>query len=34
MSSNAEIAMQDELIFNRVNSLLEKYDFNGEMNMI
>ncbi len=34
MSSKAGVKMTDELKFDRSKSLLEKYDFNGEMNAI
>ncbi len=34
MSSKAGIAFDEEMKFDRKNSLLEKYDFNGEMNAI
>ena len=34
MSSKAGISLKEDLKFDRANSLLEKYDFNGEMNAI
>ncbi len=34
MSEKADVKMTDELKFDRNKSLLEKYDFNGEMNAI